>query len=574
MNITVKAKSSFILKIFVVSIIIIALLYTTRLILDDNQFAFISTPSYIIIPGSLAAISLYVAIIEWKNNTQHKIAMLCFAIGSTSWFVAEQIWQILAVVFNQDPFPSMADVFYLFGYPFFIAFLILYLKPIKQTITKQTNVFAAIISIVFLIPSLHVLIDYYQEDATLSIFIGLLYPILGAVLLFLSLLGITFFVRGTQTYFWTFVFIGFLIFTISDTLFLFTVLDDSYYDGQITDLLYLIGYICFIIGVIFYFKTKNNAPMFKIQTGSFEIISKFAIPLTIGTIFVITSISLFYAHVYREEFSNESFYIVILAGIFSVITIFSVIVFIIIKNVKKFLEIRTKEIENQKQDLEILLEKKSEEILKSSEFSNIGTNLSQIIHDIKNPITVLKINIDIIENSGFDNPILEKRIKNMKQSIGIIEEQIDDILNYVKKPTVNIVDSYMLEILEKAIHSIDIPKTTSIHLPTKDTKIMCDPVRMSLVFINLFTNAIDAIDKKGIIDINIKQSKNKIIIDFENSGPEIPQDIIGKIFEPLFTTKQQGTGLGLPTCKKIIQQHGGSISVKNNPTTFTIELPQ
>jgi len=569
-----KTKSSFILKMFVASIIIISLLYTTRLVLDDNQFAFISIPSYIIIPGALAVASIYVAAKEWKNNTQNKIAILFFAVGSVFWFVAEQTWQILDVVLNQDPFPSLADVFYLLSYPFFVAFLILYLKPIKKSITKPIILFSAIISLVFLIPSLHVLIDYYQEDTTLNISIGLLYPVLSSVLLFFSLLGITFFIRGVQTYFWIFIFIGFLVDTVADTLFLFTVLDDSYYDGQITDLLYLVGYICYITGIIFYFKTRTKIAKFETYTGTFEIISKFAIPLIIGTVFFITSISLLYTHFYRQEFSNESLYVMIFVGMFVMIAVFSAIIFMIVKNVNRFLNIRTKEIEKQKQDLEVMIEKKSEEIVQSSEFSNIGTNLSQIIHDIKNPITVLKINIDIIENVGFDNPVLEKRIKNMKQSIVTIEEQIDDILNYVKKPTVNIVGSYVLEILEKSIHSIDVPKTVSIHLPTKDTKITCDPVRMTLVFINLFTNAIDAMDKKGVISVNIKQSKNKITIDFENSGPEIPQEILEKIFEPLFTTKEKGTGLGLSTCKKIIQQHGGSISVKNNPTTFTVELPQ
>ncbi|PIN82203.1 MAG: hypothetical protein COV65_07690, partial [Nitrosopumilales archaeon CG11_big_fil_rev_8_21_14_0_20_33_24] len=88
------------------------------------------------------------------------------------------------------------------------------------------------------------------------------------------------------------------------------------------------------------------------------------------------------------------------------------------------------------------------------------------------------------------------------------------------------------------------------------------------------TNAIDAINGSGTISVKVKQTKNKIIIDFENSGPTIPQDIMEKIFDPLFTTKSNGTGLGLPTCKKIVRQHNGDISVKNNPTTFTIELPQ
>lgn len=570
----VKTKQSLMLKIFILSIITISLLYATQFVLDDDQFAFISTPSYIIIPGVLAVTSTYIAIKEWKNNTRNKIAMVFFAAGTVCWFVAEQTWQVIDIIFEQDPFPSIADVFYLLAYPLFVTFLILYLRPIKKNITKPIILFAAVISLVFLIPVLHVLADYYNEDNSLDIFIGLLYPILSSVLLFFTLLGITFFVRGIQTYFWIMVFIGFLIDTVADVLFLFTVIDDSYYDGQITDLLYLIGYLFYIAGIIFYFKMKTNVSIVEINTVTFETIGKFAIPLVIGTTFVITSVSLLYAYSYGHEVTSDSANITLLAVIFIVIAIFSAIIFMVIKNIGRFLSIKTKEIENQKQGLEVMLEKKSDEILQSSEFSNIGINLSQILHDIRNPMTVLKGNLEIIENSGFENPALTARIKAMKESISLIDEQVNDVLNYIKKPTANITDSYILEILEKAIHSIEIPKTVSLHLPTADVKISCDPIRMTLVFTNLLTNAIDAINDSGIISVKIKQTKNKITIDFENSGPAIPQDIMEKIFDPLFTTKSSGTGLGLSTCKKIVRQHNGDISVKNNPTTFTVELPQ
>ena len=64
------------------------------------------------------------------------------------------------------------------------------------------------------------------------------------------------------------------------------------------------------------------------------------------------------------------------------------------------------------------------------------------------------------------------------------------------------------------------------------------------------------------------------LTDFIDSGKGIEEKIMTQIFNPLFTTKQKGTGLGLVTCKNIIEQHGGTISVKNNPTTFTIQLPK
>ncbi|MBM2852783.1 MAG: putative Histidine kinase, partial [Candidatus Nitrosotenuis sp.] len=64
------------------------------------------------------------------------------------------------------------------------------------------------------------------------------------------------------------------------------------------------------------------------------------------------------------------------------------------------------------------------------------------------------------------------------------------------------------------------------------------------------------------------------VIDVEDTGPGIPQELMHKIFDPLVTTKQTGTGLGLSSCKTIVEQHHGKITVTNNPTRFTIKLPK
>jgi len=97
---------------------------------------------------------------------------------------------------------------------------------------------------------------------------------------------------------------------------------------------------------------------------------------------------------------------------------------------------------------------------------------------------------------------------------------------------------------------------------------------MEIVLINLLLNSIQSIDQnQGTISIRIKQINKNAIIEIEDSGLGIPEDIINDIFKPLVTTKQKGTGLGLASCKNIIEQHGGSISFQNNPTVFTVTIP-
>ena len=101
------------------------------------------------------------------------------------------------------------------------------------------------------------------------------------------------------------------------------------------------------------------------------------------------------------------------------------------------------------------------------------------------------------------------------------------------------------------------------------------PEQIQVVFSNLILNAIQAIDKDdGRILIRTFESEKDFVIEFEDSGSGIIPDNVSRIFDPLFTTKQTGTGLGLVICKTIIEQHGGIITVKTSPTIFTITLPK
>ena len=94
------------------------------------------------------------------------------------------------------------------------------------------------------------------------------------------------------------------------------------------------------------------------------------------------------------------------------------------------------------------------------------------------------------------------------------------------------------------------------------------------MFSNLINNAIESIgNNKGTIEIQIRKNQRNVFIDIKDSGSGIKQLHMKKIFESLYTTKHIGTGLGLASCKTIVKLHEGNIIVKNNPTTFTIELP-
>jgi len=220
--------------------------------------------------------------------------------------------------------------------------------------------------------------------------------------------------------------------------------------------------------------------------------------------------------------------------------------------------------------------KLSQSAINNAKVSVMSAMTSRLSHDLRNPLTVIKGNLDLMMNSleseqGEKAMKFRKRIDNAVDSMTNI---IDDVLQFSKTPILQKETSSINELLESAVSNIEVPDKIKIILPESDFLISCDQSKIKAVFSNLITNSIQSIEGEGKITISIKEESNYLNIYFEDSGSGIAEENINEIFEPLFTTKVTGTGLGLGICKNIIDEHGGKISVHNNPTTFTIKLPK
>lgn len=214
--------------------------------------------------------------------------------------------------------------------------------------------------------------------------------------------------------------------------------------------------------------------------------------------------------------------------------------------------------------------------VKNERLSAIGELSASMAHDMKNPLAVIKTATDVLKRKfkGEDQKI-DRVFSNMDDGINRISHQIQDVLEYVRITPANLVNQSLETMLDSALNTIKIPPSITIKKPDQDIELECDQQKFEIVLINLILNAVQAIgDKPGEIKISTYETDNDFVIEISNSGPPIPEEFFNKIFEPLFTTKFQGTGLGLATCKNVIEKHGGQISVKNNPTTFIIKFPK
>lgn len=227
---------------------------------------------------------------------------------------------------------------------------------------------------------------------------------------------------------------------------------------------------------------------------------------------------------------------------------------------------------------EILEAKKEIEDLKLKRLSTIGELAARIAHDLRNPLTVIKSTVQIL--NVINDPALEKYssyFQKIDNAVMRISHQVEEVLDYVKPKPLNINPHSILDIIKSVVDKVGKNEEITINLPKNDAIIQCDEEKLEIVFVNLFLNASQAMNSKGTITIRILSQQDAVSIEVEDTGPGIPDKLKSKIFEPLFTTRQIGTGLGLPSCKTIVEKHHGKISFVSNMgkgTTFTITLPK
>jgi PAS domain S-box-containing protein len=216
----------------------------------------------------------------------------------------------------------------------------------------------------------------------------------------------------------------------------------------------------------------------------------------------------------------------------------------------------------------------SKKLIDIERLSAIGELAARVAHDIRNPLSVIKNSLGNIKLLKNEPENLDKTIDRCDRAVDRIAHQIDGVMGFLKESPVEGNRMSLLEIIQSAVIGIPNQEGVKIIFPIKDVDVVGDRIKLESLFYNLIINAVQKLNHNGTITINAYDDLEKILkITVSDDGESIPESSLQEIFEPLVTTKQEGTGLGLASCKKIVEQHDGSISARNNPVTFTILLP-
>lgn len=233
------------------------------------------------------------------------------------------------------------------------------------------------------------------------------------------------------------------------------------------------------------------------------------------------------------------------------------------------------------------LKKQIEELQRTEQLRVCGEMAAGLAHEIRNPLAGMKISIELLlaelDIEERDRDVLVKVIEQIRH----IELLMKDLLNYARPATAQPTNVNVNKLLGNTLYFIEKhPSFVSGHpsrriikeLDDKLPEIFGDPQQLQQVFLNLLLNAVEAAPEGGEITIKswYDEERKSVAIALSDTGKGIADELKQKIFQPFFTTKGKGTGLGLAVSKRIVEEHGGSIEVADNiPTgaTFRIFLP-
>lgn len=232
------------------------------------------------------------------------------------------------------------------------------------------------------------------------------------------------------------------------------------------------------------------------------------------------------------------------------------------------------------------MEERTEQLKNAERLAAIGETAAMVGHDLRNPLQSLFCMIYLAKerlNLGNISPSegqqsMEEILDNMEESTDYMNKIVSDIQDYARKLSLNLVKTDISYFIRATLSTIDIPDDVhvTIQVEEKPLELNIDLEKMKRVIINLVTNSLNAMPEGGHISISVHQSGDFVRVSVKDNGAGIPEEILPRLFLPLFTTRSNGVGLGLPVCKRMVDAMGGNIAINSRVgvgTEAVIEIP-
>ena len=247
------------------------------------------------------------------------------------------------------------------------------------------------------------------------------------------------------------------------------------------------------------------------------------------------------------------------------------------------------EIKRYAEELEIRVEERTAELIDTHKrlvtqerIAALGRAAAQVAHEVKNPLAgLLLYSLHLKDKSSNFSESQTYLVDKIVDTIKHLNSRVEQILGFARPVRLTLHSGNLKQMVNDVLELLR-PQSTAnnvevrLSMDEQPAYAMLDEASMRGALMNLMLNAIEAMRNGGTLSIAVDHTGESLRLEIADTGPGIAEDEAKKIFEPFYTTKEQGLGLGMPYAKKVIEQHGGTISLNSRPsegTTISIVLP-
>ena len=240
-------------------------------------------------------------------------------------------------------------------------------------------------------------------------------------------------------------------------------------------------------------------------------------------------------------------------------------------HLEELVKVRSRELENAQ-----------EELVRKERLATLGQLTGSVAHELRNPLGTIQNSLDLVKQIASDDEKLVRAIERATRNSRRCNQIIEELLDFTRTRPLNLEALELGEWLESVVEEYDFPERINFSMELgKDIRVKVEPERLRRCVVNLLSNAVEVFpaefDKSApTIKLSCRVTSNRVEICVSDNGPGIAEEQLGKIFEPLFSTKGFGVGLGLSIVEQIMSQHGGGVeidSTEGEGTNVCLYLP-
>lgn len=224
----------------------------------------------------------------------------------------------------------------------------------------------------------------------------------------------------------------------------------------------------------------------------------------------------------------------------------------------------------------------TDQLIRADRLAAMGELTAGVAHEVRNPLGIIRASVQLVEDAGTDPSRVASATRVIKQEIDRLDRVIKALLDFGRPsvPTLREID--IEEVVgDVCLFTRQFAGQSGVEIDTEFASgmplVMADPDQLKQVFVNLISNAVQAMEQTGgTITVRVWDDDSFVFVSVGDTGPGMTPQELTKVFDPFYSTKDSGTGLGLTIVHRIIDQHGGRIEVASVPgegTTFTVALP-